>query len=209
MQLRSVMTFSDIPPMSVILGNGGSQAFLQTLNSGYSGSSIFGTARDMFGDIHNKFVREVVEPARQAIQRVRDTIKVYDDPDFNTIRSLTKIDDLANVPPMMHLPILTYGPVRKLLLEGRISGYGYDVNSIPEEDVFGRLIDNGRVDMGKWIAEGADFKHLPDIISEVHPLTDPDLSEEQLEAIENTRKLIDKVLSDTTKDPTNINDDRG
>jgi hypothetical protein len=103
----------------------------------------------------------------------------------------------------MHMPILMHAPVKDLFERGLIDGYGYDPTHLPEEDVYGRLIDNGRV--STWY----DGPKLPDTFRTIHRSDDPDLTPAELDHIEMTRNFIDTFLIETVFDPTSPDDVRG
>jgi hypothetical protein len=123
----------------------------------------------------------------------------------NNIVPIACEDDLLAVPVVMQIPILTHPRVRQLFEDGRIEGWGLDPRQLPEEDVVGRLIDNGKCgdeinDQGQW-----EFK------SDMHWSwydDDPDHSQEELKLLDVSRQFvqdyIDRQLSPEgeLKDPT-------
>jgi len=106
----------------------------------------------------------------------------------------------------MELAIAFFPPVRKLMEEGRVDGFGYDPNSLQEDDVYGRLIDNFTCND---VAEASDEEGYYDIKA-VQFSDDPEYSDDELYAIHKTREyILDKLLAETDRDPTDIEVCRG
>lgn len=190
-----------MPSASALLGTAAGPEILHEINS-RTGATFIGTRYDM---VDNAFMQNVVMPTRQAMAIGSHTAAVLVNPD--TIVALDTIEKFSEVPSSMFLPILTYGPVRRLLARGRVDGWGIDADRLPEEDVYGRLIDNGRIDdlmTHAMTSDDGDITFEYTFCSE-----DPDLSFDDLDKIEVTRKTIDRILADTELDPTNITAVRG
>jgi hypothetical protein len=106
----------------------------------------------------------------------------------------------------MELAILMYEPVLQGVREGRLDGFGYDVSSLPDEDVFGRLIDNFTCED---VASSSDDEGYYKVSGTLYS-DDPDLSDDDLFAIHKTRDYIRRVILDKTdRDPTDIFVSRG
>ena len=123
-------------------------------------------------------------------------VNILMNPDI--FRPLLTQEDFAAVPPCMYEAIVMHPPVKELLKQGRISGFGFDPDFLPEEDVFGRLINNG---VCKDVLGSADENGKVTLTWEFHS-TDPELSFGELDAIEATRDAIEKLLENTQYDPT-------
>lgn len=186
-----------------LLGTTGTSALLSSINDSLGGSSFFGSVHDGFRDIRNSFVENIVRPIQQAAVAMQSVVNILMNPD--TIRPLVNGEDLRAIPPCMYEPIIMFPPVRLLLNQGRISGFGYDPEKLPEEDTWGRLINNGCVHdvLANVDADGdvpVDYEWRS---------TDPNPSFEELDAVELTRSFIFKLLETTTLDPTDYPFDRG
>lgn len=190
-----------MPSASALLGTAAGPEILHEINSRV-GATFIGTRYDM---VDNAFMQNVVMPTRQAIAIGSHTAAVLINPD--TIVALDTIEKFNEIPSSMFLPILTYAPVRRLLARGRVDGWGIDADRLPEEDVYGRLIDNGKVEdllTHVLTSEEGDITFEYNFSSE-----DPDLSFDDLDAIETTRRTVDRILAETELDPTNISSVRG
>jgi hypothetical protein len=122
------------------------------------------------------------------------------------IKRLINEQDFQYVPPKMELPILMYKPVKRLLKQGRIDGFGYNPKALDDvEDVYGRLIDNGKCNNPiEQIEEKGYF-----VTEHTFKLDDPDLTFEELDMIEETRKYVDYLIKNTRIDFTDYPNERG
>ena len=104
------------------------------------------------------------------------------------------------------MAILMYEPVRMAFQEGRVEGFGYNPESLPEEDVYGRMIENFTC---RDVAAASDEEGYYPISATLYS-DDPDLTDDELFAIRSTRRFIrDKILKGTDRDPTAIDLPRG
>lgn len=109
------------------------------------------------------------------------------------IETWTSYADMRNIAKANHLNMLTYAPIRKLHREGRVSGWGYDPESVPDEDIIGRMINNGR----SWVNLDGSYhiqfyRHSDDL-----PYT-----RDQLDKFEMQRLMVEMCLENTSLDPT-------
>jgi hypothetical protein len=198
------ITTSAMPSIGSLLGSTGSRALIQNINDTLGSSTYFGTARDAYSAIHNAFIENIIIPIKQTAAKILDTTALYFNPDI--IKALFTLDDFKRVPPSMQESIVLFQPVRELLEQGRVTGWGFNPEWLPAEDVYDRLINNGRVpDVLK--AEKDEQGRIT--FTTRHVSTDPVLTHEQIEAIEETRLSILKILRDTPYDPTDIRNERG
>lgn len=207
MRLRQAIHVSDIPDPGALMGQVGSTALIDNINRSLGTTSFFDTMRDVYSNVRNIFIRDIVTPMKQMEQTVTQFSQSLLNPD--TIRPLTTLEDFQCIPPRMMESIALYPPVTALIRDGRISGFGYDGEALSQaEDVYGRLIQNGTIedvqqaatennDAPGWAAFEYDFWGH-----------DPDLSFDELEALESTRRFVDWILAETPHDPTDIGSDR-
>lgn len=182
------------PSLSSIIGSVGTDSLLKTINTELNNSNFFGSIDDIISKGRTMFIENHIRP----IQTIGNTLKnvvdmmEYDD----TYRDITCEEDLKSIPSCMHDSILRYKPVKKLFDQSRIFGFGWDY--VPEEDCYGRLINNGTVEDVREAMNGKGEYELTYHFES----TDPDLSFEELESIRVTREYIQKVLDTTNFDPT-------
>lgn len=182
--------------MGAILGTSGSAALIDNINQQYGGSgSFFGSAADPFRTGFQNFMMTVVQPIRETQHILHQTAsKLFRKDEIRVINSLEEL--AAGIPPSMHAPLLYYPPIRQMLLDGRIDGFGVPEETMVEEDVYGRLISNHMVTFTS--ADIADDNTV--LFSSTTRSTDPELTPEQIEAIEVTRWFADAFITgETTK----------
>jgi len=194
-QVHSLQMLSMIPSIGSMLGTGHSAAVLEKLQSQSGGQVIFGQEGDPVAERYQsmcRLINEQLASANQALAQVRQAVLCP-----NEYVAIQSIDDLYNVAPCMQEAIVMYRPVRELLEDGRISGYGINPSNLPDEDVYDRLINNGKTDT--TTKKELEWYWRTD---------DPKLTEADLEAIEQTRGWIDRFLLEQMevggdwKDPT-------
>ena len=203
MNIREAITVSDIPTPGALMGTTGSAQLIQSINESFGASSFFGSAKDIYASVSNAFVENVVRPIQEMGHTLKHMSRTLMNPD--EYRPLLTLEEMRYTPPCMQLPIVMYAPVRKLLEQGRISGYGYDPDNLPEEDVFGRLCSNGLVED---ILEACGDNDACDLFYEWHD-DDPDLTLDEIAAIQETRAAVDYILESTLFDPTDPTSERG
>lgn len=173
------------PSLGALVGTVSSAPVIHSFNQRWGNSQgvIFGQTGDPYKDNYahfNTLVNDVMIPVQH---QVTEIIQNIEKPKLQPIQSES---DLRDISDNMKVPILVYEPVRKLFEEDKIYGFGYDKKYLPHEDVYGRLIDNF----------SADFNHkeLPSSFIGIWESSDPKLSDEDLDAIIESRKFIDEWL---------------
>jgi hypothetical protein len=189
-----------MPSLGALIGSRVSTDVFAAINS-QGHSSFFGEEFDHMGQ---EFFNRYVRPMDQLTLDISRTVNAVLNPD--QFRILDTIEDFRSIPPCMELAIAMYAPVRQGILEGRIDGFGYDPTTFPEEDVFGRLIDNFTCEDVAAAADNAGYFE----VSGTMLSDDPDLTDDELHAILKTREyILNKVLAETDRDPTAIDLARG
>lgn len=182
-------------------------------NFGYN-TSYFGSNDDPSKNVYSHFRQVAIQPYEQVHQCLQQANAIMDRPD--AFRPITSLEELKEgPPPCMWIPILMHPPIMELLKDEKICGYGYDPQSFPDvdPDPYGRLINNGTALLINDTSVFGD-KEDPDVfwVEEVYNSYDPKISDEELDALEKTRKYLDKFLEgEDTKylDPTNPFELRG
>jgi len=188
----TVLSGTAFPSYGAFLGTSASSELLTQISEA-QGSTFFGST---YADTTAAFMRDVITPIRMVAQQVTTTAQILMDPDV--IRPLLKPEDFAHIPSEMQLPILLYAPVRDLFDRGRIEGFGYTSDYLPEEDVYANILASGRVEdvlsaMDKNGMVNFQWRMCSD---------DPHLDEHQVRAIRDTRETIDRMIAETDFDPT-------
>lgn len=196
----TIETVSQFPSLGSLIGSRVSSDVFDSINNqGYK--SFFGSD---FDHIRNDFINRHVKPMDELNFEISRTINLIMNPD--RFRILDSIESFQSIPSCMEMAILTFAPVRQGVLEGRMEGFGYAVDSLPEDDDYGRLIDNFTCED---VAAASNEDGYYEITATLYS-TDPDLSDDDLYAIRKTRDFIrDKILAETSRDPTAIDLPRG
>ena len=192
-----MMSLSVIPTPGMLMGTVVDQSILGQLNSSFVPDGI--PLSQQFTQMRDRFVERFIQPFRDTYDILKHKI-ILDDADV--IKVIDSMEAIYRTPPAMYLPILTYKPVRDLFNAGRIDGYGMEF--VPEDDPYGRLIDNGSIELLIGMAETGEVEFVYEWTN-----NDPDLDLDEIEMIENTREYIDRFLKETVLDPTNPNKRRG
>lgn len=198
--------------VGALLGTAATSTLYKKINEKLGiANSYFGSEADPMRMGYQNFMTSVVNPIQMNNQRFIQANVTISKPDI--FQPILSLGELMGVPPCMHVPILQYRPVLDLLKEGRIDGYGYDPNSFPEDDVYDRLINNGKVLLytGDEVFKDPENPNMFVAKSEFRSY-DPKLTEGELTAVELTRAFIDKFLEDPETshlDPTNPTELRG
>ena len=187
--VHDIQSLNMMPSIGAMIGNVHSPEVLERLNMASGGGVVFGQPGDPYADRYAALKNILMSNLQVADQTVTQAKAAVYDPE--RMVPLTNIDAMREVPPCMKLPIVTYAPVRTLLEAGRISGFGIDPRFLPDEDVYGRLIDNGKVRIDKKTKEVEFSWHWQ--------TDDPRLTDGDLEAIEQTREWIDNWLYNEMK----------
>ena len=186
-----------------LLGTTGTSELIASINESLMGSNFVSNIKDTFHEIRNSFFENVIKPIQKGKNEVIQLANVLMNPDV--IRPLIDIIDFKAIPPVMYEPIIMFPPVRTLLEQGRINGFGFDPDFLPQEDVWGRLINNGVCeDVLSNVDENGEVW-----LSWEFQSTDPDHTLEELDAIDLTRQAILRILETTDLDPTDISEERG
>lgn len=205
MHILPMSSLAMTPSISALLGTSINNNVLEQINNQYgNGGVIFGQPGNPAAERYQA-LKSVVQDQLQVAAAQIDDIRHQIVHPYDYVEIVDE-EQLRNIPAVMELPILMYEPVRKLFDDCRISGWGYEAGYLPDEDFYGRLINNGTI----TITQGTSEEDMPEYFVWEFQSTDPDLDEFQLKAIEKTREWIGKWLetemSDTGKwrDPTDL-----
>ena len=197
-----MITLGGMAGLGSLVGTIGNDSLLRSINDELHNSDFFNSVGDMLSKGREMFVNNIVRPIQLIGDAVKNIVGRFEvDERFVAV---TSEDLLRKVPTCMQECFLQYAPIRKLFDEGRIFGFGW--TAVPEGDAYGRLINNGTVNN---VLEAMDENDEVDF-EWTFKSTDPNLSYEELEDIEETRRYIEKLLAETEIDPTDpFLNDRG
>ena len=191
MEVLSMIQLPSAIPLGVFTGQCGCQAVLDDLNASWKSSGcgvIFG-GQDAFAEKFKAFSSMIGQQITEIKDTVLRSVEAVCCP--NKFQEITCKDDLYHVPACMFIPILTAPEVRPLFEAGRLDGWGITADQLPEEDVYGRLIKNGRFTSDDPRIHDPDF-----CVSWTFETGDPDLTRDQLDKIETSREFISTFLEE-------------
>ena len=192
--MTGALTLGGVPTLASLIGTSGEAPLLRSINMDMNNNDFFGGVNDLMARSRDAFVTNIVRPIQMIGNSIKNMTNFFDyDEKYIPI---TSEDLLTKIPVCMQDSILRYEPVRKLFDSGRIFGFGH--TAIVDGDPYGRLISNGFVED---VFEAMDDKCEFEFKYEWHS-TDPDLSEEEIESIDETRRYLDWVLRNTDIDFT-------
>lgn len=203
MKVRGAISIGDIPSPGALLGTSGSANLIQSINESLGAASFFGSARDAYSTVSNAFIENVVNPIRNMSQEITHLSRKLLNPD--AFRALETRDDFTYTPPCMFLPIVMYAPMRKLLEQGRIGGYGFDPENFPDVDPYEHIVESGTIND---VLEACGDESACDLTWTWYS-DDPELSIDEIDHIYDTRRAIDVILAEDAWDPTDPASERG
>lgn len=193
MQVLSLVSLPSPLPLGCFTGSFGTQAVLDELNSTWKNTGsgvVFGA--DTFGDKFKAFSSMICAQAEEIKNTVLKTIEATCCP--NKIQEISCVDDLCNIPVCMYIPILTMPEARALYEAGQINGWGIKPWDLPQEDVVGRLLNNGTFDTGS-----PDYdREAP--VKWTFQTGDPSYDLEELSKIRTTRAFISTFIEEQLGD---------
>lgn len=184
----SIMQFDRVPSIGALLGTQGPREVLDLVNSKLGGSSFFGSSADPFAEQQKFFIEKVVAPIRMIGQQFKTQFSEMLNKHTNSIRPITSLHDLEyGIPECMWLPIAMHPTIKKFGEQKRIDMFGIDSKSLPNENPYLRLINNGvDIDLAEYKKLGEDYMYTVEIRTD-----DPEVTDEELDAIADTYDFID------------------
>ena len=176
--------------LSALLGTTSSQSLLDDVNARSGGNNFFGSVSDPFRTGFQNFMVNVVQPIREVGRRAASTAKKLFSQDV--MRPIDSVEELKRgIPPCMQMPIAYYPPIRTMIEEERIDGFGIDPRHMDGEDIYQRPLNSGYAQIHSTLLKNGEFKTV-----EYEDNYSPVLTMEEKEAIRITREFIDQFMSD-------------
>lgn len=191
---------NNIFSLGAVLGTNAQQQLVDNINKQCNGSSFFGSITDPFRTGFQNFMATIVEPIRAVQVQLSNVARKYIQQDY--FRPIDSIEELKKgIPPCMELPIVYYQPIRTMLEEERIQGFGIDPSTLADEDPYESLLKSGKVMIhSTLVGKNGEYK-----IEWIEKSNDPELTFEEKIALDVTRQFIDDFLSNedtSSMDPT-------
>ncbi len=190
-ELQSLSLDTNLLSLGAILGTSGSSELISNINQRCGSGSFFGSMEDPFRTGYQAFMTKIVEPIRHVQQTLFSTAKSLFHKDvYRPIDSRKELE--KGIPPCMQLGIVYYAPIRRMLEEESIDGFGIDIKTLREDDPFEPVLNSDYVELHSDVLRGkGDFDMFHYEYSD-----SPELSDEEIVALRKTREYIDRFIVD-------------
>ena len=187
--LREITDVSPLTSMEGLwMGNSFTKEDFQQF-TGNTGSTYFSGSNQ---EHHRHFFENIVAPAHRMREKLQQVILQNSNVPLDDYVWFDSVEEMTYVPECMRLPLLYHPDVRALAQDGRIDTYGYDVSAFTQDNPWQRLIDNGVIK--DVTACPMEDNHYVLTFNHEWRSTDPDLTENQLDCIEQMYALITEDL---------------
>lgn len=207
MYVARLYEIDNVPNLSAMIGNIGSQDVIDQINMRWGGASTvaFGQVSNPMNTGYQQFLNLVngqLARTDNLVQQVAQSV-MYPE----TWRVIDSEEALVMPPPSMQVALLMTPPILDLFKNHQISGWGWDPDTFPSEDMYARTLNNGMVETRP------DPRDVPDEV--VHEWStdtaeyDID-SDEDYDALVQSRKYLTKLLEQELgpdgqrRDPTDM-----
>ena len=200
-QIRELQLNTNILSLGSLLGSSGQQDLINNLNAQCGGGSFFGSINDPFRTGFESFMSTVIEPIRMVQQTLAATATQLLKPD--RYRPIVNEKELENgIPPCMQLGIIYHAPIRQMLDEERIDGFGIDPKTLEDDDPFESILTSGHVEIhSDFLGANGEYE-----VSYRENTTDPSLTTDEIESLRATREYIDLYVNDKETGPLDFTD---
>lgn len=190
-ELQSLSLDTNLLSLGAILGTSGSSELISNINQRCGSGSFFGSMEDPFRTGYQAFMTKIVEPIRHVQQTLFSTAKSLFHKDvYRPIDSKKELE--KGIPPCMQLGIVYYAPIRRMLEEESIDGFGIDIKTLREDDPFEPVLNSDYVELHSDVLRGkGDFDMFHYEYSD-----SPELSDDEISALRKTREYIDRFIVD-------------
>lgn len=194
-QIRELQLNTNILSLGALLGSTGQQDLINNINARCGGGSFFGSMSDPFRTDFHSFMTTVIEPIRQVQMTLASTAQQLLNPD--SYRPITNETELAaGIPPCMQLGIIYYAPIRQMLDEERIDGFGIDPKTLEEEDPYASVLESGYKELhSDFLGPKGEFE-----LQWIEKSTDPIMTADEKMALRLTRQYaLEFITGEDTK----------
>lgn len=182
MEIADVQTICQPLSAGMLMGDQGSTRTIQAINDMYGVNA--GTVYSEAGSQHYLMVQQSIDNIVSKLITANDLLRTVSD-----FKQILDREQLCYVPEPMQLPILTMPEIRELHQQGKLYGFGVPADAVPDEDVYGRMINSGRVSIVGYDDNPEEIYRTFEWNS-----SDPELSLAELENIRATREFISEML---------------
>lgn len=200
MIVTPIAHLSSHPHLGALTNTISSAPILEKFNAQWGSTGVvFGQASDPYKERYAKF-NAVLDTYLVPVQE--EVLALEEAASRPMYTAITSEEGLRDVPEHMQLPILLHKPVRELFEQDKIYGYDYDKKWLPDKDPYETLINN--------FAGEYSVEDVPAMVVGERSTIDPDITDDDVVAIDETRRFLDGWLEEQLKvggnrtDPTDI-----
>ena len=193
MYVAPLCEIDNIPSLGAMIGSTQSQAILDQINSRWGGTASvsFGQINNPMNDHFRNFMNLIhgqIARTDRVIQEVTQSVLYQEH-----WRVIDSEEALAAAPASMQPAILMTPGVFELFKEGKLSAWDWNPDTFPEEDVYGKQLNNGKV-----VIDPRDPSILPEyVVTEWNSAEkDFEMTDEQQEILEKSREYITNLLNE-------------
>ena len=200
MNVSEMSLDTNILSLGSLLGSTGSQELVRDINRHCGNSTFFGSADDPFRQGFARFMETIAVPIRQVGMQVKSAVdKIFKK---DEIRPIVSMKDLQHIPPCMHAPIIYHPPVRKMLEEERIDGFGIDPKKLEDGDIYNDVLESGHC----WISSDTLGKDGSIEYTTFESSDAPELTKEECMDILATRYFLNQIMEDEKTEHFDVTD---
>lgn len=192
MYVAPLAEIDTIPSLMAVIGSTQSQSVLDAINARYGGTAsvAFGQTTNPMNEDYRNFMSLVHNKIEKADNIIREVTQSILYPEH--WRVIDTEEALAAAPACMQPALLMTPGVFELFKENKLSGWDWDPDTFPNEDVYGKQLNNGKI-----IIDPRDPSILPEYVeSEWNSAeTDFELTDEQQEILEKSREYLIKLVN--------------
>ena len=192
MFVAPLQQIDNVPTLYGLIGGVQSQVVLDNINSKWGGTAsvAFGQISNPMNEHYRNFMGLIQGQIARTDNLIREVTQSVLYPEH--WRVIDSEEALAAAPACMQPALLMTPGVFELFKEGKLSAWNWDPATFPDEDVYGKQLENGRITI-----HPDDADNLPEAIVSTYDTAEIDfqMTEEQMDILEQSRKFLMEELA--------------
>lgn len=203
--LPTVRTGSYQVTPGALLGSSGAEPIAAAINASTGAQNWFMSGQSRYAAAMAYFQQNIITPLAQVGAQLAQAVQAV--VVIDEYRTFTGYEDFKRIPQCMQLGLVTDPRILELLRQGRVSGFGYDPDTLRTDDPFGQVINSGFI---CDVAAAPVNEHgYVTITEQWNSYGDPTLTQDEKDALYEARRLMHQMLDTTAYDPTAYPMERG
>ena len=184
---------------SILGGTSVSKSIVDEINSNMrSHTFLEGNSDFQFSDNSNRFIEEIVMPMKRSMIQIDNLKSKLNSAFVDQIRPLIDDEDYFNIPHCMMPMMISHPDVQSLMKQGRVSGFGIDMDLNEAFLPHYRIAYNGYVEDA---LENTKVNNGDLVLEYEFTSIDPDLSDDECSYLRDTFEKMAEMI-DRNVDPT-------